>query len=184
MDLSKIKYSPKGTKKNPYWEYWTDSAVRRGNRKKGYWVRCYGKILKCPVCKKDFFATNGRINKHKFVTCSHKCAGTLKRREGNSNWRGGKYIDHHGYVHIVPPDNHPYRDVRGYVLEHRLVMEAKIKRFLERWEIVHHVNGNRQDNKIENLALYPNTHNQDVVNQLKKEVKRLRNILKDNNIKY
>lgn len=183
MDISKIKFSPKGTKNNPYWEYWSDSQVRKGNRRKGYWVRCYGKIINCPVCKKKFFTQNERIKKTKTQNaCSCKCAGRLRTGNKNHNWKGGKAITK-GYILILAP-NHPHKDKRGYVPEHRLIMEKYLKRYLEPWEIVHHINHNKHDNKVENLKLYSNTHPLDVDTKLKAEIGRLRCLLEKHHIAY
>jgi len=72
----------------------------------------------------------------------------------NPNWKGGKHIKL-GYILIYSPD-HPYRNSTGYVREHRLVMEKHLGRYLNKDEVVHHLNGIKGDNRIENLELMTN----------------------------
>jgi hypothetical protein len=180
MKLDKIKYTKTG---KPYFQYWTDSAVRKGNRKKGYWVRTPGKILDCPVCGTRFFTSLSQIKKYRVNTCSTKCAGKLRTGKNNSNWNGGRVITK-GYVLVTVPPGYPNRDKRGYIPEHRLVMEKCLGRHLEPWEIVHHINHNKQDNRIENLKLYSNTHPLDVDTKLKDEIRRLRCLLKEYGVAY
>ena len=66
-----------------------------------------------------------------------------------------KVLDEKGYVLVLCPD-HPHKKHRNYVYEHRLVMEKHLGRFLQTDEVVHHINGNKQDNRIENLQLFAN----------------------------
>ena len=80
------------------------------------------------------------------------------KREESGNWRGGKVVRRGGYLYIRKPD-HPNATSEGYVAEHRLVVEKRIGRYLKRNEIVHHINGNRQDNRLKNLVLLPDHSN-------------------------
>lgn len=61
----------------------------------------------------------------------------------------GRHISPDGYVKV------PDKSGRGRaILEHRLVMENYLERQLIATENVHHINGNRSDNRIENLELW------------------------------
>lgn len=66
--------------------------------------------------------------------------------KSNPRWKGGRFLSTYGYVLV-------YTENRGYVFEHRLIMEKHIGRQLKKKEIVHHVNGVKTDNRIENLLL-------------------------------
>jgi hypothetical protein len=81
--------------------------------------------------------------------------GESIRNKHNPNWRGGRISDGSGYIMVLSP-THPYKNKRGYVREHRLVMEKHLGRHIKPGEIVHHIDGNRENNKIENLLLTTN----------------------------
>lgn len=72
----------------------------------------------------------------------------------NPAWRGGRTLDKSGYVMLYMP-GHPMADGHGRVREHRLVIAQSIGRNLTAVEVVDHINGTRDDNRIENLCLYP-----------------------------
>ena len=74
-------------------------------------------------------------------------------RENNRNWKGGRIINSCGYVLLLDKKHPRAKGNNGYVMEHILIMEKEIRRFLDADEVVHHKNENRQDNRIENLKL-------------------------------
>lgn len=112
---------------------------------------CYDKYrkgsFKCLNCQKEFIHYKSR--KRKF--CSNKCQRKYIVGENHYHWKGGKTIQNNGYMFIYQP-NHPFATNRR-VREHRFVVEQKIGRYLESSEIVHHINHNKLDNRIENLII-------------------------------
>lgn len=112
-------------------------------------------IAECAGCGKQF-----PLYKAGIKYCSRQCqgVGVSERQLGakNAMWRGGSYVTRAiggGYIKEMCA-GHPRADAGGYVLQHRLVMERQIGRFLGSDERVHHKNGNRQDNRPENLELW------------------------------
>jgi len=77
------------------------------------------------------------------------------RGKNNPNWKGGRKINHYGYILIHKPE-HPYHNYDNYVFEHRLIMEQYLGRYLTKEERLHHINGITTDNRIENLILFSN----------------------------
>lgn len=83
--------------------------------------------------------------------------GRSRRGEKHGSWKGGRLVQKDGYVSVMVGLDDPLASMRnsqGYVLEHRLVMARSLGRPLLPTENVHHVNGVRDDNRLENLELW------------------------------
>lgn len=78
-----------------------------------------------------------------------------KARFGADNhmWRGGRTVASNGYILVRVGVGHHLADVRGYAYEHRVNAEQKIGRRLEAGEQVHHIDGNKQNNTLDNLEV-------------------------------
>jgi hypothetical protein len=113
----------------------------------------------CGICNKKFKVIPYivKIGKGKF--CSRKCADinhkNVFRGIGNPAWKRGKYKSDRGYVYVYY-FNHPFPTKQNYIYEHRLIMEKYLNRYLFPEEVVHHINGIKDDNRIENLELFSN----------------------------
>ena len=114
----------------------------------------------CGSCGGEFFSPAHSVGKY----CSNKCSAQARPKKG-------RWIESHGYVDLVMPRDHPFAKAMGrrrktgntlQVLEHRLVMAEALGRPLESHETVHHKNGDRRDNRLENLELRQGRHGKGV----------------------
>jgi len=105
-----------------------------------------------------WWKTHDTTETRKKISANHARSALGKKGCKAPGWKGGRYTDKRdGYVHVWAPD-HPFarRNGKGdgtYVLEHRLVMERILGRYLHPAEDVNHRNGIKNDNRDDNLRL-------------------------------
>jgi len=132
--------------------------------------------VECPVCRKFRLVSEANLRKNKSLRC-FVCSRT---GEQNPHWVGGRIRQKNGYVKVkCPTAFESMADHQGYVLEHRIVMALHIGRPLVPSEQVHHRNGIKSDNSLDNLELMSLASHLARENYckdcpLKKEVKRLK----------
>ena len=114
---------------------------------------------KCKYCEQEFISPFVRTRDF----CSIKCNKHFGRKKlaekewlnktnRDETWRNG-IVTEKGYIFVRVPE-HPLTNLRGYVRQHRLVVEKHLGRYLDRDETVHHIDENKSNNELSNLYLF------------------------------
>lgn len=139
----------------------------------------------CEHCGITFWEYQSNIRQHVKATgkeyprrfCSMKCRKLAFKGKQNPLFKG-RTKNRQGYIVIrgeLVPEAYKSMIRRGdSVLEHRLVMAQHLGRPLNDWEVVHHKNGVKDDNRIENLELHSKDTHHGITVVEHKEIARLR----------
>lgn len=154
-----------------------DSDVEVGMLFDKQWVkREAGKVSRvviprvCTVCRETFESVVAQLRAdqkrgRKIGTYCGRCAKVPGPHHVGRKGKGlNGYTNSQGYRLLYRPE-HPASTKSGHILEHRYVMERHLGRPLADYETVHHINGERSDNRIENLQLRSGHHGRGVKHQ-------------------
>lgn len=149
------------------------SLCKNPTNTKGSFITCKKcRTKNCLECGIKVVSPKGRNNQDIKKFCSKECRwkahgkNISERQKGKNNpyWKGGRIKQGEGYIKILKPE-HPYSDKKGYIFEHRLIMEKHLGRYLKYpGEEVHHRNAVKDDNRIENLELVLSTSHRGKIN--------------------
>jgi len=167
----------------------TQAKVAESKRAKGYvfkHARELGQKSKCLLYLDTCSGCGRQLWRQKYSlgrlcsVCAHKEQGQKIRAEKNGNWKGGRSVQR-GYVWVTLSPDNPYilmarksDHCNSYIIqEHRLIIARHLGRLLKSWEIVHHINGVKSDNRIENLELLPKARDHSAYTRMEVCIKQL-----------
>jgi len=142
------------------------------------YVNRYHTIHQCVDCGKARSVSRYDVASGRCIRCK-SCSLLYRMHNGkHPGWKGGNHLTSEGYRMVtITKENNFFLPMaqgkRRYVLEHRLVMAKHLCRNLLPWETVHHKNGNKLDNSLCNLEVFPNPHKHNGISQLQRYIKKL-----------
>lgn len=135
-----------------------DQFWKHNSRKDGFQAECkecqrtsYLTALTCTLCEKIFHVNHRNIRKRRHAHCKECISQKLIERNKNRT-KGYSTTHQKGYLYV-----RDLTEKHHYKLEHRKVMEDVMGRNLTKNEQVHHIDGDKSNNDINNLWLTNNT---------------------------
>ncbi len=120
-------------------------------------------LLACKQCGKERLVQRSYMLRPWFTNLCRDCSRKSRAGENNPMWKDGRYRTMQGYIDIRLYPDDPYYTMTSkrwhYCREHRYIMAQSLGRCLTSKEGVHHKNGIKDDNRLENLELMVKTQN-------------------------
>ena len=135
--------------------------------KKGQFINKWDKILTKEFLIQEYWNNKKSIHQiAKEVRCSEstiwnylikfniqiRTISEAQRGKKPNNFKG-RIKDSNGYI-LIYIYNHPFKNIHNQIFEHRLVVEKEIGRYLDPKWVVHHIDGIRDNNRLENLMCF------------------------------
>ena len=117
--------------------------------------------IACQVCGKERWVQKANLPRTSNCMSCFKKTKMYSVGSNHNGWKGGRHYDPLGYVLVWIGKDDFFFPMAGHaprancIKEHRLVMARHLGRCLASWEVVHHKNGIRNDNRLDNLQLLP-----------------------------
>lgn len=119
---------------------------------------------KCEKCGTEFSRPKSRKDQKRF--CSQACAYQSRSGEQHGNWKGGRSLLRVGYWRVRDTETRKYR------YEHINIVEKILGRPMRKGEIVHHINGDKQDNHPRNLLVCTNDYHRSLHGEMSRRYAR------------
>ena len=140
-------------------------------------------IRNCQVCNKEFRTYPSKIKIGRGKYCSKECCLSVTNKALEENGRKTRFNkqrtphNKQGYTYtisrsggkkyiLIHSPEHPNCSKKGYIREHRLVMEEHLERLLEKDELVHHIDGDTLNNSIDNLMVVSDKEHRQIHSRL------------------